>query len=49
VLCAILGIASFVGTALLQWRMTYVLVGLGGIGCVIAYLRLKNAAVKDKQ
>jgi uncharacterized membrane protein YuzA (DUF378 family) len=43
-----LGIASFVGTALLQWRMTYVLLGLGGIGCVIAYIKLKDAAKKAK-
>jgi chromate transporter len=49
VLCIILGVASFVGTALFQWRMTYILFGLGGIACVIAYLKIKDAVVKDKQ
>jgi uncharacterized membrane protein YuzA (DUF378 family) len=44
-----LGVASFVGTALFQWRMTYILFGLGGIACVIAYLKIKDAVVKDKQ
>ena len=49
VLCTILGVASFVGTALFQWRMTYILFGLGGIACVIAYLKIKDVAMKNKQ
>jgi uncharacterized membrane protein YuzA (DUF378 family) len=42
-------VASFVGTALFQWRMTYILFGLGGIACVIAYLKIKDVALKNKQ
>ena len=49
VLCTIFGVASFVGTALFQWRMTYILFGLGGIACVIAYLKIKDVAMKNKQ
>jgi chromate transporter len=40
-LCGLLGVASFIGVALLRLPMTYVLPVLGGIACVIAYRRLK--------
>ena len=40
--CAALAILSFVGIALLHWRLLYVLVGLGGIGYVLAFIKLKD-------
>ena len=36
-----LGVACFVAIALLRWPLAYVLIGLGGSGCVLAYRRLK--------
>ena len=38
---AALGVACFVAIALLRWPLAYVLIGLGGSGCVLAYRRLK--------
>jgi len=43
-LCAVLAILTFVGIAILQWRLLYVLIVLGGIGYVIAFLKLKDQA-----
>jgi chromate transporter len=42
--CSALVILSFVGIALVQWRLLYVLVLLGGIGYVLAFLKLKDQA-----
>lgn len=42
--CSVLVILSFVGIALVQWRLLYVLVILGGIGYVLAFLKLKDQA-----
>lgn len=42
--CAALVILSFVGIAILQWRLLYVLIVLGGIGYVLAFLKLKDQA-----
>ena len=39
--CIALSAACFVAVALLRWPLAYVLLGLGGIGCVLAYRRLK--------
>jgi chromate transporter len=39
--CVALGGACFVGIALLQWPLAYILLGLGSIGCALAYRRLK--------
>ena len=39
--CVALGVASFIGIALLRWPLIYVLLGLGVTGCVLAYRRLK--------
>jgi chromate transporter len=36
-----LGLASFVGIALLRWPLAYVLLGLGATGFVLAYRKLK--------
>ena len=40
-LCAALGIACFAAIALLRWPLAYVLLGLGGAGCLLAYRRIK--------
>ena len=42
--CAALVILSFVGIAILQLRLLYVLIVLGGIGYVLAFLKLKEQA-----
>lgn len=39
-LCIALGIATFVGIALLRWPLAWVLLGLGGLACVMAWQRL---------
>lgn len=40
-LCGALGVVTFAGVALLRWPLVYILFGLGGVGCAIAYRRLK--------
>ena len=40
-LCALFGVACFVMVALLRWPLAYVLLGLGGLACVLAYRALK--------
>ena len=40
-LCEIFGALCFVAIALLRWPLLYVLLGLGGVACVLAYQRLK--------
>lgn len=37
----VLGLACFIGIALLRWPLMYVMFGLGAIGCFVAYRRLK--------
>jgi chromate transporter len=39
--CAALGVATFIGIALLRWPLVYILVGLGGLACALAYRRIK--------
>ena len=39
--CVALGAAGFVLVALLRVPLVYVLFGVGGLGCVLSYLRLK--------
>ncbi|WLI91579.1 chromate transporter [Massilia sp. R2A-15] len=39
--CAAIAIAGFVMVALLHFHLSYVLIGLGGLGCVLTYRRLK--------
>lgn len=39
--CIALGLTCFIGIALWRWPLAYVLLGLGGIGCTLAYRRLK--------
>ncbi|MCA3237962.1 MAG: chromate transporter [Curvibacter sp.] len=38
--CTVLGALSFAGIALLRWPLALVLLGLGGVACVLAYRRL---------
>ena len=40
-LCEVFGALCFVAIALLRWPLLYVLLGLGGVACVLAYQRLK--------
>jgi chromate transporter len=40
--CAAIGVVGFVLVALLQWPLFYVLLGLGGLGCVLTWRRLKS-------
>lgn len=40
-LCTALGLACFVAIALLRWPLAYVLLGLGGLACVLAFQKLK--------
>jgi chromate transporter len=42
-LCTALGVLCFVAVALLRWPLIYVLAGLGGLGCMVAYRALKPA------
>ncbi len=39
--CTVLGLACFAAIALLRWPLAYVLLGLGLVGCTLAYRRLK--------
>lgn len=40
-MCAGLGVASFVGIALLHWPLVYVLPALGAVACLSAFRKLK--------
>ena len=40
-LCIGFGVLCFVAIALLRWPLVYVLLGLGGIACIVAYQKLK--------
>jgi chromate transporter len=40
-LCVALGLLTFSAIALLRWPLAYVLFGLGGLACVLAFRRLK--------
>ena len=41
--CLTLIISAFAGVALLRWPLAWVLVGLGAMGCVYAWRRLRSA------
>jgi chromate transporter len=41
-LCVAIAALGFVMVALLKWPLFYVLFGLGGLGCVITYTRLRS-------
>jgi chromate transporter len=41
--CIALGVASFVGIALLRWPLAYVLLGLGGLSCLLTYRKMGKA------
>ena len=38
--CIAFGAAAFVGIALLRWPLAYVLLGLGGLSCVLTYRKM---------
>ena len=40
-LCIGLGVLCFVAVALLRWPLVYVLLGLGGLACTVAWQKLK--------
>jgi chromate transporter len=39
-LCIAFGLASFVGIALLRWPLAWVLLGLGGLSCLLTYRKM---------
>ena len=39
--CVAIAVAGFVMVALLKFHLSYVLIGLGGLGCVLTYRRLR--------
>lgn len=39
-MCVALGVLCFIAIAMLRWPLAYVLLGLGGLACAIAYKRL---------
>ena len=41
VLCGLISIMTFVGIAIFHWNVVHTMLGLGGLGCVIAYFKLK--------
>ena len=41
--CIAFGLASFIGIALLRWPLAYVLLGLGGLSCVLTYRKMGKA------
>jgi chromate transporter len=40
-LCITLGVLCFIAIALLRWPLAYVLLGLGGLACAVAFKKLK--------
>jgi chromate transporter len=38
--CIAIGLASFAGIALLRWPLAYVLLGLGGLSCLLTYRKM---------
>lgn len=43
-MCVALGALTFVGIALMRWPLAWVLLGLGGLACAMAYRRLAGVA-----
>ena len=41
-LCIVLGVLCFIAIALLRWPLAYVLLGLGGLACVVAFKKLAS-------
>ena len=41
-LCITLGVLCFIAIALLRWPLAYVLLGLGGMACAVAYKKLAS-------
>lgn len=41
--CIAFGIVAFIGIALLRWPLVYVLLGLGGLSCILTYRKLPKA------
>jgi len=39
-LCVVFGVLCFVAIALLRWPLAYLLLGLGGLACVVAFKKL---------
>lgn len=42
-LCIAFGVLCFIAIALLRWPLAYVLLGLGGLACAIAYKKLASS------
>ncbi len=46
-LCVALGVLCFVAIAWLRWPLAYVLLGLGGLACTAAYIKLRENSADD--
>jgi chromate transporter len=40
--CLVLAFLSLLGVALLHWRLVYVMLGLGGLGYVLTFIKLRG-------
>ncbi|WP_188568775.1 chromate transporter [Undibacterium terreum] len=39
-ICTVLSVLCFLGIAIMHWPLAYILIGLGGISCILVYKRL---------
>ena len=46
--CVALAILAFTGVALLRWPLVWVLLGLGSVACIYAWMKLRPATVPSK-
>ena len=47
--CVALAILAFTGVALLRWPLVWVLLGLGSVACIYAWMKLRPATVPSKE
>ena len=47
--CVALAILAFTGVALLRWPLVWVLLGLGSVACIYAWMKLRLATVPSKE
>ena len=47
--CVALAILAFTGVALLRWPLVWVLLGLGSVACIYAWMKLRPATVPSKK
>ena len=47
--CVALAVLAFAGVALLRWPLVWVLLGVGSIACIYAWMKLRPTAVPSKE